>query len=226
MGVKVQARYIPPHLLVGDPAASGQGAHKVGHTTTLIGLGWLVVIVAATFMMVAYANSPGPAASPPGNLPDSSQISRDTKHATLVMFMHPRCPCSRASIGELALLMTHCPGRVNAHVFFLKPAEMPDDWVQTDTWREAAAIPGVVVHQDNAGSEARRFHVETSGDLVLYDTKGQLTFHGGITGARGHSGDNAGRSTVEALLLNQPAQTNRTPVFGCSLFECRSQAAP
>ncbi len=198
-------------------------ARKITRTTLFIGLAWFTVIVSATFLMVVYANSPSPAGSPPENWPASSPVPRDAKHSTLVMFIHPHCPCSRASIGELALLMAHSQGLVNAHVFFLKPAAMPDDWVLTDTWREAAAIPGVSVHPDDAGAEVRLFNVETSGDLVLYDAKGKLAFHGGITAARGHSGDNAGRSAVQALLLKQSPGTNNTPVFGCSLFECSLQ---
>jgi hypothetical protein len=198
-------------------------AQKISRTTLYTGMTWLTVIVASTFLMLGYANSPGTVGSPPVNWPASSSVPHATKHPTLVMFIHPRCPCSRASIGELAELMAHCQGQVNAHVFFLKPAGMPEDWAQTDTWREAAAIPGVTVHQDDSGWEAKLFNVETSGDLVLYDAKGQLTFHGGITAARGHFGDNSGESTVQALLLNQPAQINHTPVFGCSLFNCPTQ---
>jgi hypothetical protein len=38
-----------------------------------------------------------------------------------------------------------------------------------------------------------------------------------MTAARGHAGDNAGRLAIEALLLNQDAQTHRAPVFGCEL---------
>ena len=205
------------------PANPPANAGKITCTTLVIGLAWFTVIVSATFVMVAYANSPGTAGSAPENWPASSPVPRDARHSTLVMFIHPHCPCSRASIGELALLMAHSQGLVNAHVFFLKPAEMPEDWVLTDTWREAAAIPGVSVHRDDAGSEARLFHVETSGDLVLYNAKGKLAFHGGITAARGHSGDNAGRSAVQALLLQEPPGTNHTPVFGCSLFECSLQ---
>jgi hypothetical protein len=181
---------------------------------------WLAAILASTFLMLAYANSPSPAGTPPSAWPESSRIPHDSQHPTLVMFIHPRCPCSRASVGELAFLMAHCQDRVSAHVLFLKPAGMSEDWAHTATWREAAAIPGVTVQRDDGGEEARLFHVETSGDLVLYDAGGQLLFNGGITAARGHSGDNAGRSSVQALLLNEPAHTAHTPVFGCSLFEC------
>ena len=59
------------------------------------------------------------------------------------------------------------------------------------SWRSAAAIPGVTVHVDHDGGEARRFGAETSGFVVLYDAHGELLFAGGITTGRGQAGDNA-----------------------------------
>jgi hypothetical protein len=153
-------------------------------------------------------------------------MPHDLKLPTLVMFLHPHCPCSRASIGELAVLMAHCQGRVVVHLLFLQPAEIDSNWVLTDTWKSAGQIPGVTVHRDDAGREARLFGAETSGETGLYDAKGRLIFHGGITISRGHSGDNAGRDTLEALLMGYPTQPADTPVFGCSLFECRLAGNP
>jgi hypothetical protein len=78
----------------------------------------------------------------------------------------------------------------------------------------------VTVQRDDAGREARLFGAETSGDTRLYSATGELMFHGGITIARGHSGDNPGRDALEALLFGKPAGATKTRVFGCSLFEC------
>jgi len=215
------------------PLAAGAGAPdrssaKSSFPTIIAALIWLGVTVTATLLMVAYANAPGQSGSPPMNWPKSSQVPRDADHPTLVMFVHPHCPCSKASISELALLMTYCQEQINAHVFFLKPAKMAQDWALTDSWREAAAIPYVTVHCDEAGREAQLFRAETSGDTVLYDAKGNLLFHGGITISRGHSGDNPGRSALQTLVLDQSAQQTQTPVlqtpvFGCSLFEAECQ---
>jgi len=215
------------------PLAAGAGAPdrssaKSSFRTIIAALIWLGVTVTATLLMVAYANAPGQSGSPPMIWPKSSQVPRDADHPTLVMFVHPHCPCSKASISELSLLMTYCQEQINAHVFFLKPAKMVRDWVLTASWREAAAIPHVTVHCDEAGHEAQLFHAETSGDTVLYDAKGNLLFHGGITISRGHSGDNPGRSALQTLVLDQSAQQTQTPVlqtpvFGCSLFEAECQ---
>jgi hypothetical protein len=108
---------------------------------------------------------------------------------------------------------------VSAHVFFLKPTSVPDDWERTDLWRSAASIPGVQVWADPDGAEARRFHAATSGLALLYDGDGRLRFCGGITRARGHAGDNPGREALRALLLEGGPGPTQTPVFGCPLFE-------
>jgi hypothetical protein len=46
-------------------------------------------------------------------------------------------------------------------------------------------------------------------------------FAGGITESRGHSGDNAGRSAITAMVLGEtlPKAAGHTPVYGCPLFD-------
>ncbi|MDB6005038.1 MAG: hypothetical protein JWR15_2025 [Prosthecobacter sp.] len=184
---------------------------------------WLVAILAGLFFLLRYAESPGTAGVPPAKWPDASAVSHDLAHPTLVLFLHPQCPCSRATIGELELLMTQCQGKVTAHVWFLKPAEMTESWVKTDLWRSAEAIPGVIVHVDNGGTEARCFSAETSGQTLLYDRQGSLMFQGGITLSRGHAGDNPGRTAVTAMLTHQLSGPAKTPVFGCGLWDMECQ---
>lgn len=120
-------------------------------------------------------------------------------------------------MGELARLMAKCQGQLSAHVLFLNPPGMKQDWVESDLWKQAVAIPGVIVRADDAGREAGIFHAETSGQTLLYGRDGTLMFQGGITLSRGHHGDNPGSDAILALLgktLSSPAQT---PAFGCSL---------
>jgi hypothetical protein len=187
---------------------------------------WVLAVSAGLWIMSGYENSPGTAATPPAHWPADSRIPHASDSATLVMMAHPHCPCTRASVGELALLMAHVQGRVNAYVLLLKPHGMPDDWEKTDLWNSAASIPGVQVLPDEDGVEAERFHAATSGQALLYDKDGRLLFSGGITPSRGHSGDNAGRSAILSLLMQGEAERTETVVFGCPLFhpgpECRT----
>lgn len=186
-------------------------------THALLAVAWLLVVSTGLIGMWRYASAAGPADAAPPVWAAESNIQRATDRPTLLVFAHPRCPCTRATIGELALLMARCPGRITAQVWFFEPAGAAADWTHTDLWRSAAAIPGVTVAGDEEGGEARRFHATTSGQTLLYDALGRCRFSGGITAARGHSGDNAGRDAVLALVNDESLSAMTTPVFGCSL---------
>jgi hypothetical protein len=185
---------------------------------TAAGALWLCVIAVGVGVLWSYESTPGVAAAAPDRWPAASRIKPAAGRATLVMSAHPHCPCTRASIGELARLMTQAQGRVTAYVLFVKPQGFSDRWVQSDLWASAAAVPGVTPVLDDEGVEAGRFHAETSGQTVLYDAAGNLLFSGGITSARGHAGDNAGRTAIVSLLISDEAAERDTPVFGCPLF--------
>jgi hypothetical protein len=180
---------------------------------------WLLLVGTGLAFLWGYENTPGVAAKSPVLWPADSRIQRAPDKATLIMLVHPHCPCTRASIGELALLMAHSQGRLNAYVLFLKPEGFSEEWEKTDLWQSAAGIPGVNPVIDDDGLEARRFHATTSGQTNLYDADGRLLFSGGITSARGHSGDNAGRSAIESFLNAGGADRSETNVFGCPLFD-------
>lgn len=180
---------------------------------------WLGLVSVGLVIVWGYENTPGNAAQPPPVWPVESPIPRAPDRPTLIMLAHPHCPCTRASLGELALLLTQCQGLVTASVHFYQPAGSPATWAKTDLWQSAAAIPGVSVHLDEEGATARQFHAATSGQVLLYDAAGQLLFSGGITGSRGHSGANDGRSAIVSLLTTGTAARRRHPVFGCALFE-------
>ena len=184
---------------------------------------WLLVISIGLWMLWGYENTPGKAAEPPREWPADSKILPARDHATLVMLAHPHCPCTRATIGELASIMAHSQGRLTAYVLFLKPRGFSEEWEKRDLWQSAASIPGVTAVIDDEGAEANRFHAATSGQTVLYDAGGRLLFSGGITASRGHYGDNAGQSAIVSLVNSGAADLTETSVFGCPLFDPNSE---
>jgi hypothetical protein len=188
----------------------------------VLSLLWLLSASAGAWGLLKYENTPGGANETPSQWPSESRVTRQEGRSTLLVFMHPRCPCSRASLGELNRLLTRCEGEVSTHVFFIQPKDSTADWTETALQKSAEAIPGVNVQLDPEGEEARRFGAESSGYVALYNSKGQLLFSGGITAARGHAGDNAGENTIVALLNGENTRLKQTPVFGCCL---RNQCA-
>jgi hypothetical protein len=137
---------------------------------------------------------------------------------TLVMFIHPHCPCSSASINELAVLSGQAKA-LKTYVVFEPENGFAPGWEKTPLWQQAATIPGVISLIDEKSKIASRFSAHTSGETMLYDSAGQLLFEGGITGSRGHEGDNLGLCTIEALVDGQllSGQPRKTEVFGCAL---------
>jgi len=141
-----------------------------------------------------------------------------TDRPTLVFVAHPQCTCTQASLDELEEVLARSPTHPKTYVLFLRPLVFEPGWGKTDLWRRAAALPDVTVLRDDDGREAHRFGVETSGQTLLYDGRGTLIFSGGITGSRGHAGDNAGESALVDLLTRGQADRRGTSVFGCPLF--------
>lgn len=180
---------------------------------------WAALVGGGTVALSRYAMTEGARPLPPAVWPADSRAARDASRPTLVVFLHPQCPCSRATVGELARVLADCDGRVSADVLFLAPSGVDDAWVRSDLWRSAEAIPGVRVSADVDGAEARRFRVETSGEVLYYDADGRLAFAGGVTAARGHAGDSIGRDAVLSLALTGRTDAVRAPIFGCTLFD-------
>ncbi len=190
---------------------------------------WLAVAVAGLSVLWRFDNAPGAGAAAPARWPTRSALARTPGRPTLVLLAHPQCSCTLASLEELGEALARAHSKPRTYVLFLKPEGFANGWEQTESWRIASAIPDVTAVRDDSGREANRFGAVTSGQTLLFDADGALLFSGGITAARGHAGDNAGRSEIVSLLNHEntqrprrlnPAQPLRdaTSVFGCPLF--------
>jgi hypothetical protein len=182
---------------------------------------WLPAVAYGLNVMWSYATTPGEPAQPPRFWPATASIKQREGHATLLVFAHPQCECTRATLGELAILTAQVNGKIDSDVFFYLPAGEESSWARSDLWRTANTIPGVNSFEDRDAAMAKQFGVFTSGQTLLYSSDGLLLFKGGITAFRGHSGDNAGRSAVTTLIRGPVPPMSSLPVatrvFGCSL---------
>jgi hypothetical protein len=168
-------------------------------------------------ILLRYEKTGQIAVKTPSTWPKDSILGRDVKLPSLVIAIHPHCPCSRATLGELAKLMARSQGKLKAFALFYQSVRFGNDWEKSDLWKSATRIPGVELVTDPEGNEAARFHLETSGETLLYDALGQLQFAGGITSGRGHAGDNAGRASLQDFIRTGTIDRPRTTVFGCAL---------
>lgn len=176
---------------------------------------WALVVGGGFYELLRYKATPGAAAAAPARWPVGSAIARATDRATLVMFVHPRCTCSRASLHELSRLAARFPERLATRIVVAR-APSTGGLLESDTTVSARSVLGATIIEDD-GTEARRFGVATSGDTVLYDADGALRFHGGITASRGHEGPSFGQARIAALLTDGKSDRADSPAFGCPL---------
>ncbi len=212
----------PTHaLMLGGKSRLGLQMTGPGKKILIGGLiaGWIAVTGSGMFYLARYQTTAGAVATTPMDWPSDSKIARRGDRDTLVLFAHPKCPCTTATMTELAIVMTECRDRLDTTVMFVRPPGMPVGWEKTDLWTTAAAIPGVTVRSDVGGVESARFGAQTSGQAVLFDRSGRLLFCGGITPGRAHEGDNAGRDSIVARVLGTKPAATQTPVFGCALID-------
>lgn len=182
---------------------------------------WLVLVGVGLWWFNRESFTPGAAGSPHALWPVDSRVPVSTSPGahTLVLALHPECPCSRATVEELGVILATNGDRLQARVLMVQYAALPRPAEETALWKQAAVLPGVWLQADPEGAESRRFAIETSGETRLYDAHGQLVFHGGITVSRGHAGPNPARDAIRSLLAQTRAAATpvSTPVFGCSL---------
>jgi len=189
-------------------------------------LAWALVVAFGFGVLWRYAAAPGAAAHAPSHWPEAMSLARARDRATLVMFVHPECPCSRASLADLDNMVRRVPGRVSPLVVVAAPAGAKPGDGDDALSGLAARLPGVTIFQDIGGVEARRFGAATSGATLVYDAAGGLAFEGGITQSRGHEGDSFGEERIVALLEGRTPDRRDSPVFGCPLAGPMKESTP
>jgi hypothetical protein len=183
----------------------------------------MTICVAATVAgiakLVAFDGTAGPVTAVLAHWPAGTAVERSRSAPTLLLFAHPFCSCTGATLEELdKILAKRRPGTPAPAIGILFSRSDPA-WKPGDLWHRAAKIAGVSPQWDDDGKEARIFGTQTSGLVLLYDARGNLLFRGGITGSRGHTGDNYGADRLAAVLdSGHPAPDSPSPVFGCALF--------
>jgi hypothetical protein len=180
---------------------------------------WLGAAGTGMALLVSYSRTPGTAGTALERWPAHVDLPRATGASSLVVFLHPECPCSRATVAELARLLSKSQRPLEVTACFLRLSRRKSDPAESSLWRAARQIPGVKVVADKDGRIAKQFGAETSGTTALYDESGRLIFLGGITGSRGHEGDNAAEDVLTRLLRGESSSSNTRPhVYGCSIF--------
>lgn len=180
---------------------------------------WIAVAVAGWYGISAYGFSGDPQATTDvvPQWPVESNIARMTGRPTLVLFLHPKCPCSRATVAELERLPMLVRGETlpDVCVVVAAPRSTGDLWWSSPFLDRAARLPNAHLLRDPGGVETALFGARISGTVLLFDPAGNRLYAGGVTMSRGHAGDNVGLQAVTSLLVDHDADVPSIPPLGC-----------
>ena len=129
---------------------------------------WGLVVGSGLFFLESYSFRPGDSGSPPVMWPTASRVRPHSGRSNLLIFLHPQCPCSRASVDELRTILR---AMRNSGV-------SPCSVLATRRWRcpvgrfgargRAGKMPDVEIYYDAGGLESpaiRGGHVRTCSAL-------------------------------------------------------------
>lgn len=178
---------------------------------------WLAGVVFGLRVFARAMDEEGAPADAPLLWPTTVDLPRAPGAATVVMVVHPKCVCAKASVAELNRLLTRHAGKAVALVLFVRPEGQPEGWERTDLWDTVATMPGARAISDPGGVISHAFGSTTAGHTLLFDAAGTRLFEGGLTAGRGEEGRSAGTDAIDALLRGLPADAANTSVFGCPI---------
>jgi hypothetical protein len=184
----------------------------------LAALIWLGVVGGGYAWLLRYSFAAGQTATTPHRLPASLASLPSSTRAQFFLALHPRCPCSRATVRELAKILSRAPGTMDVTVLAYKPADKPDSWLEGELLNDCRRM-NCRICPDPDGKLAASLGNLTSGGVALYDANKRLRYQGGITASRGHEGDNIGESAVIEILQGRRDSHKPLPVFGCPIQE-------
>jgi len=161
---------------------------------------------------MAFDGTPGTKAAAPQNWPLESVIARAPGRKQLLMFVHPECTCSIASLDQLRTLESLLRSELETHVVLWHGSigKSKRNWPKESG--------GAVIVDDRDGSEARRFGAKTSGQTLIYDEAGRLMYAGGLTVFRGEAGgEPVMRNVVSLVRVKASRPYLERAVFGCPI---------
>lgn len=186
---------------------------------------WAGVLIGGVAVLGQYQGEPGAQRPAPAAIPIIPGVSAHPDRHTLLVAIHPHCPCTHATVGELERVLTdvHRAGGEMPAVFAMvyRPGYEASAWAETTLRDRLDGLPGVTLVDDPDGRHGTSVGALTSGHVVLYSPEGEPVYQGGITAGRGHEGDNAGKLALLDHLLNRAEAKSQTHVYGCELTNAR-----
>lgn len=183
---------------------------------------WVVAICVVWWSMTAYSFQIDGEPTPIAAWPSDAAVSLAADRPTVLLFLHPRCPCSAASLTELESALAAIPSdrRPQVQVIAAVPTKHDSKWTESPTVVRSQELPNSSLLIDVGGFESHKFGAASSGHVMAFAPTGELRYSGGVTLSRGHAGDNVGRMSLIRTLADgttDDSVVEEFPVFGCRL---------
>jgi hypothetical protein len=178
---------------------------------------WIALIAGGFTILNVHAATPGAQFSGELELSDLPRSNRQEPEWTAVLFAHPHCPCTDASLNELADTLDNAMVPVRRIIVCVEPPNAPAGWSDSELFATAKQR-GFQVLLDRNATLATKAGAATSGLTILLDPSGKPHFSGGVTASRGHRGPNSGTAAILRQLTDPSVTQSATaPVYGCPL---------
>lgn len=114
----------------------------------MVVVAWSVLVLAGFFGMAAYSYSAG------ADRPTMSQMNplSTRQKWTLIVGIHPQCPCTRATAHELEQLMQKLHGRLACRAFVYYPDGLKNEWMASPLVEQLRRTTGIEVRSDHSFS--------------------------------------------------------------------------
>lgn len=178
---------------------------------------WALMVSLCFIGLMQYKAEPGTQSQPPKVAPTANEPHSSLNNQLLV-FLHPQCACSFATLNELKRLMHSINDTPTLTIYFADI--MPIAELKTHgLWELATSISSAHVTIDTDNQRIDTFDQHVSGNILFYNRDGQLAFNGGITSSRGHEGDSQGKLKLMAILNQESPAYASSETYGCRLKE-------
>jgi hypothetical protein len=178
---------------------------------------WVIAVGTGMGALWTYGSRPGEKGPAPSDWPADNFIAPQAGKYNLVLSFHPQCPCSSATVEELSAILARTSEQLHVHALVYLPSSTSAAFADTNLTAGLKQLPHTTISFDADGKWAARIGALTSGEAQLFAPDGRCVFRGGITGARGHAGENTGRHAVIALVNGESGAAAETAVYGCAI---------
>ena len=160
----------------------------------------------------------------PNQWPEHSTIARSFDRPTVLVALHPRCVCSRATVEELARILARLAEPPRVEVLLYRPENSLDS-----SGADPGRRPGAIAAWCDNPARLERPRVRTVSPLRFRTdshlcSRQTFNFYRGITRGRGHEGDNAGSDAILSILAKHSWRSQVLP-FLVALSGVKSDAA-